>query len=49
MFHVKHWCKGYDSADFFGETFSAIASDKVIKVKKGYGETGSLITLYNPL
>ena len=30
-FHVKHDIKGYYSADFFCETFSAIARDKVIK------------------
>ena len=31
MFHVKHGAKGYYSANFFCETFLAIASDKVIK------------------
>jgi len=36
---VKHGGKGDNSADFFGETFSAIASDKVKKVIKGYGDT----------
>jgi len=40
MFHVKHVGKGYDSADFFCETFSAIASDKVIKVMMGYWKYG---------
>ena len=39
MFHVKRKTKGYYSADFFCETFSAIASDKVIKVIKGYAKT----------
>ena len=48
MFHVKHDNKGYHSVDFFCETFSAIASDKVKKVIKGYGESGILITFYNP-
>ncbi len=37
MFHVKLHIKGYYSADFFCETFPAIASDKVIRVIKGYG------------
>ncbi len=31
MFHGKRFGKGYDSADFFCEIFSVIASDKVIK------------------
>ena len=38
MFHGKHRNKGYDSADFFCETFSSIASDEVKKVIKGYGD-----------
>ncbi len=48
MFHGKRDSKGYHSADFFCETFFAIASDKVKKVIKGYGESGILITFYNP-
>ena len=31
MFHVKHDFEGYDSADFFCETLSVIASDQVKK------------------
>ena len=34
MFHVKLHIKGYYSADFFCETFPAIASDKVIRVMR---------------
>ena len=37
-FHVKHRNIGYDSADFFCKTFSSIASNKVKKVIKGYGD-----------
>ena len=40
-FHVKHVDKGYYSADSFCETFSALASDKVKRVIKGYGNTVS--------
>jgi len=39
MFHGKHDSIGYYSADFFSETSSAIAGDKVIKGIKGYGNT----------
>ena len=39
MFHVKHDVKGYDSADFFCETFSAAARVRVIQVIDGYGNT----------
>ena len=46
MFHGKHDIKGYYSAEFFGETFPAIAGVKVKKGIKGYGENGILITFY---
>ena len=36
MFHGKHGNTGYDSTDFFCETCPPTASDKVIKVIKGY-------------
>ena len=36
---IPFYNKGYYSADFFGETFPAIVSIKVIKVIKGYGNT----------
>ena len=39
MFHGKHDGKGYYSADFFYEIFSAIARDKVKRVIKGYEHT----------
>ena len=47
MFHVIHWHKGYDSADFFCETFSVIASDKGKRVIKGYETIRISITFYN--
>ena len=31
MFPEKHGCEGYYSANFFGEIFPVIASDRVIK------------------
>ena len=39
MFHGKHDIKGYYSAEFFSETFLAIASVKVKRVIKGYART----------
>ena len=42
---MKHTSKGYNSADFCCETFSAIASDKVME---GYETSGFLITFYTP-
>ena len=47
MFHRKRDFKGYDSTDFDCETFPAIASDRVKRVIKGYGDTICLITLFN--
>ena len=49
MFHGKHDIKGYYSAEFFGETFPAIAGVKVKKGIKGYETTDHLITLYTLL
>ena len=49
MFHGKRDSKGYYSTDFFCETFPAIASNRVKRVIKGYGDTVCLIPLYNPL
>ena len=39
MFQVKYDVKGYYSADFFCATVSAITSDKVKKIIKGYVKT----------
>ena len=51
MFHGKRDSKGYYSADFFCETFPAIASDRGKRGIKGYENTVvsyPFITLYNP-
>jgi len=51
MFHGKRERKGYNSADFFCDTFPTIASDKVKKVIKGYENTVfpiTFITLLTP-
>ena len=48
MFPVKRGHIGYYSTTSFCETFSAIASIKVIKVIKGLCEKGIPITFYTP-
>ena len=39
MFHGKHFDKGYDSADFWFETYPAMARGKVKRGIKGYVHT----------
>ena len=49
MFHVKHKNKGYDSTNFFRETFGVIASIKVKKVIYRLWKYRFHITLFNLL